>query len=157
MQAPPSFAPPNRRQWLVSQIALGACVLVRPAHASPDALQRALQSFAAGVPIQTGRVQLAIASMVDNGNTVPVTVVVDSPMTERDHVTEIAMFSERNPLREVVKFQLGVRAGRAQVSTRIRLATSQTLVALARMRDGSVWSHAVEVIVSIAACIEEPS
>ena len=145
----------TRRQLLAAGLGLGACVLVRPAAATPEELQAAIQAYTGGAALQTGRVTLDIASIVDNGNTVPITVTVDSPMTAADHVTAIAVFNERNPQREVVKFTLGPRCGRASVSTRIRLATSQKLVAVARMNDGSFWSHSVDVIVSIAACLEE--
>ena len=100
-------------------------------------------------------VKLDIAPLVDNGNSVPIEVSVESPMTPADHVVGIAIFNEKNPQREVAEFMLGPRAGRAHVATRIRLATTQKLVALARMSDGSVWSHTVEVLVTLAACIEE--
>jgi hypothetical protein len=88
--------------------------------------------------VQNGRIKLDIAQLVDNGNTVPMAVSVDSPMTAADHVTAMAVFNERNPQREVIKATLGPRAGKAQVATRIRLATSQKLVAVARLSDGSV-------------------
>lgn len=145
----------RRRQLLAAGLGLGACVLVRPAAATPEELQAAIHAYTGGAALQTGRVKLDIATIVDNGNTVPITVTVDSPMTAADHVAAIAVFNERNPQREVAKFTLGPRAGRASVSTRIRLATSQKLVAVARMNDGSFWSHSVDVIVSIAACLEE--
>jgi sulfur-oxidizing protein SoxY len=147
----------TRRQLLASGVGLGAWLLVRPAAAAPDELTAAIQAYTGGAALKTGRVNLDIAPIVDNGNTVPITVTVDSPMTAADHVTAIAVFNERNPQREVAKFSLNERAGRASVSTRIRLATSQKLVAVARMSDGSFWSHTVEVVVTIAACMEEVS
>jgi sulfur-oxidizing protein SoxY len=98
---------------------------------------------------------LEVASLIDNGNAVPVRVRVDSPMTEADHVREIALFNERNPQRDLVRFHLNPANGRAEAATRVRLATSQHLVALARMSDGSVWQHTVEVVVTLAACIED--
>ena len=101
-----------------------------------------------------GKVTLDIASIVDNGNSVPVTVTVNSPMSATDRVSAIAIFNEKNPQRDVVNFTLGPRAGRAAVSTRIRLATSQKLVAVAMLSDGTCWSHGVDVIVALAACIE---
>ena len=117
-------------------------------------MARAMAAFAAGARIQTGRVFLDVARLVDNGNAVPATVTVDSPMSLADHVTAIVIFNERNPQTEVASFQLGPLAGLAKVSTRIRLATTQQLVALARMNDGSCWSHTIEVFVTLAACIE---
>jgi sulfur-oxidizing protein SoxY len=141
----------GRRQILAAGAAL---LLVRPCLAGPDDLAGAIAGFAGGAPVRTGKVTLDIATLVDNGNTVPVSVRVESPMTEADHVKAIAIFNERNPQREVAKFALGARAGRAAVSTRIRLATSQKLVAIAQLSDGSFWSHTVDVVVTLAACIE---
>jgi sulfur-oxidizing protein SoxY len=113
-----------------------------------------VRDFAGSAAPRDGRVRLDIAPLVENGNTVPVTITVDSPMTADNHVRSIALFNERNPLHDVVVFTLGPRAGKASVSTRIRLATSQRLVALARMADGSVWQHEVAVVVTLAACVE---
>ncbi|MFM2065177.1 MAG: hypothetical protein RLZZ584_86 [Pseudomonadota bacterium] len=105
-----------------------------------------------------GRVEIDIAELIDNGNAVPVTLAVPaSPMTAADHVVALALFAERNPLPDVVSFQLGPRAGRAEVATRIRLATSQQLVAVARLSDGSFWQRSVKVIVTLAACVEDAS
>ena len=101
-----------------------------------------------------GRVLLDIAPLVENGNAVPIRVTVDSPMNTTSFVQEIVVFNERNPQRDVARFTLSASSGRADVATRIRLATSQQLVALARLNDGSVWSHSVDVIVTLAACIE---
>lgn len=132
----------------------GLGMLLRPAFATPEAMARAVADFAAGSTPRTGRVTFEIAPLVDNGNAVPVTVRVESPMTPADHVKAIALFNERNPNTDIARFELGPRAGRAEVSTRIRLATSQKLVALAKMSDGSVWQQTVDVVVSIAACVE---
>jgi sulfur-oxidizing protein SoxY len=145
----------QRRQLLKAGAAIGAWLWVGPAMANSDELAAAIRSFAAGAPVKAGRVLLDIAPIVDNGNTVPLTVTVESPMTAGDHVTAIAIFNERNPQREVAKFSLSPRSGRARVATRIRLATTQQLVAVARMNDGTCWSHTVNVNVSIAACLEE--
>lgn len=144
----------TRRRALTAGAALAACVLVRPALAQSDDLAAAVRQFTGGAPVQNGRVRLDIAQLVDNGNTVPMAVSVDSPMTAADHVVAIAVFNERNPQREVIKATLGPRAGKAQVATRIRLATSQKLVAVARLSDGSHWQQTVDVIVTLAACIE---
>lgn len=117
-------------------------------------LRAAVARWCDGAVPGTGRITLDIAPLVENGNAVPITLRVASPMTAVDHVREIAVFSERNPLRDVVRFTFSPASGRAEVSTRIRLATTQHLVALARLSDGSVWQHTLEVIVTLAACIE---
>jgi sulfur-oxidizing protein SoxY len=145
---------PTRRQLVLASAGLAACVLVRPALAQSDELAAAVSAYAGGKKVTPGKVKLDIAELVDNGNVVPITVTVNSPMTMANHVQAIAVFNEKNPQREVVKFTLGPRYGRAEVSTRIRLATTQKLVAVAQMSDGTFSSHTVEVIVTIAACIE---
>lgn len=144
----------KRREVLGAAVCLAGAVWVRAAHANATELAAAIASFAGGAPVRAGRVEFEIAALVENGNTVPVTVRVQSPMTEADHVKAIAIFNESNPQRDVANFFLGVRAGRATVSTRIRLATSQQLVAVAKMSDGSCWSHTVDVLVTLAACVE---
>ena len=96
-----------------------------------------------------------ITPLVENGNSVPVEVTVDSPMTTAQHVTGIAIFNEKNPQNDVAVFELTPLCGRARVATRIRLATSQQLIAVAKMNDGSCWTHTVEVIVTTASCVEE--
>jgi sulfur-oxidizing protein SoxY len=134
-------------------LAAGA-VLVRPAHATSSEMEAAIRGYADGRPVTRGKVKLEVPTLVENGNAVPVTVTVDSPMSPAAHVTGIAIFNDRNPQRDVVRFTLTPRSGRAQVSTRIRLATSQQLVAVARLSDGSYWSDAVDVLVTLAACLE---
>jgi sulfur-oxidizing protein SoxY len=145
---------PNRREALALIAAAVGAVTWRPATAQSDELAAAVARFTGGAPVKTGRVKLDIAQLVDNGNTVPVNVTVDSPMTAVDHVVAVALFNERNPQRDVGVFTLGPRAGRASVATRIRLATSQKLVAVAKLSDGSFWQQQVDVIVTLAACIE---
>lgn len=147
-------AVPTRRDALAWGAAAVGSVAWWPASAQSDELAAAVAKFTGGAPVKTGRVKFDIAQLVDNGNTVPVSVAVDSPMTAADHVVAIAMFNERNPQRDVGVFTLGPRAGKAAVATRIRLATSQKLVAVAKLSDGSFWQQQVDVIVTLAACIE---
>jgi sulfur-oxidizing protein SoxY len=142
---------PDRRALVLGA---AAWVVVRPAVADDAQLQAAVRDFAEGAPVRPGKVQVDIAPLVENGNAVPIAVDVASPMTESDHVTDIALFNERNPERNVAVFHLGPRCGRAHVATRMRLATSQKLVAVARMNDGSHWSATVDVVVTLAGCIE---
>jgi sulfur-oxidizing protein SoxY len=120
-------------------------------------LDEAIRSFTGGAVVREGRVKFDISPLVENGNAVPVTVEVESPMTERDHVRRIALFNEKNPQADVAIFHLSPRCGRARVSTRIRLATSQTVVALAETSDGTFWESRANVIVTLAACIEDVS
>jgi sulfur-oxidizing protein SoxY len=144
----------KRRRVLAVTAGLAGALCWRPAAATAEELAAAVRTFAAGGPITPGKVTFEIAPLVENGNVVPISVSVQSPMTDADHVQAIAVFNERNPQREVAVFQLGPRAGRAKVSTRIRLATSQQLVAIAKMSDGSCWTQTVDVLVTLAACVE---
>ena len=131
-----------------------AAVWCRPTLATPESLQSAISSFTGGAPVRDGRVRLDISPLVENGNAVPVTLAVDSPMSDTDFVRRLALFTERNPQPEVAVFELSPLSGRAQVATRLRLATSQTIVAVAQLGDGSYWQRRVDVVVTLAACVE---
>ena len=144
----------TRRRVLITGAGLGLWALWSPATAATDDLAAAVLSYAGGALVRAGKVKLDIATLVDNGNVIPLVVTVDSAMTGSDHVVGIAIFNQKNPLRDVAKFTLGPRYGKASVGTRVRLATSQKLVAVAQLSDGSYWSHTVNVIVTLAACIE---
>jgi sulfur-oxidizing protein SoxY len=152
-----SPAPPPSRRLVLQAGAAAAIghVVVRPAAAQDAAaVAVAVSQLAGGKEVRRGRVKMDVAKLVDNGNVVPLRVTVDSPQTPAEHVTEIAVFNEKNPQKDVARFTLGPRAAKADVATRIRLATSQKLTAVARMSDGSVWSDSVDVVVVLAACIE---
>jgi sulfur-oxidizing protein SoxY len=144
----------HRRRILAGAAGMGLSVVLRPAAAQADELAAAITAYTQGAQVRPGKVKLDVAELVDNGNVVPITVTAESPMTASDHVKTIAVFNAKNPQRDVARFTLGPRAGKASVTTRIRLATSQQLVAIAQMNDGSYWSHTVNVIVTLAACIE---
>jgi sulfur-oxidizing protein SoxY len=140
----------NRREVLSAALALVAT----PALGTPESMAAAVREFAGGRPVQPGKVTLDIPPLVENGNAVPVTVTVDHPVDGDNPVRAIAIFNERNPQHDVGVFALSPRSGRAFVATRIRLATSQKLVAVARLADGSCWSQTVDVVVTLAACVE---
>jgi sulfur-oxidizing protein SoxY len=133
---------------------LASALAVTPARATPAAMQGAIRRVTGGTGVRAGRVKLELPPLVENGNVVPLTVSVESPMTDADHVRAIHVFTELNPLPDVVGFRLGPRAGRARVATRIRLAATQTVVAIAELSDGTFWSDRAEVVVTLAACLE---
>ena len=150
----------TRRKFLGlagSAAVLGAVPIVtlRPAEATPAMLTSAIRNVVGEAVVRTGRVKLEVPPLVENGNTVPMTVSVQNPMTSEDHVKSIHVFNEKNPQPNIGNFYLGPQAGRAQISTRIRLADSQKIVAIARLSDGSFWSATVDVVVTLAACTEE--
>jgi len=150
----------SRRRFLGlagSTAVLGAIpiVTVRPVEATPAMLATAIRNVVGEAPVRTGKVKLDVPPLVENGNTVPMTVSVSNPMTSDDYVKSIHVFNEKNPQPNVGNFYLGPHAGRAQISTRIRLADSQKIVAIARLSDDSFWSATVDVVVTLAACTEE--
>ena len=130
-------------------------VTLRPAEATPATLAAAIRNVVGAEPVKTGKVKLDVPPLVENGNTVPMTVSVAHPMAPEDHVASIHVFNEKNPQPNIGNFYLGPHAGSAQVSTRIRLADSQKIVAIAKLSDGSFWSASVDVVVTLAACTEE--
>lgn len=143
-----------RRRLLGTGAGLFAVALVLPAEATPDEMQAAIRDLVGKAVPLPGKVMLEIPPLVENGNAVPVTVTVESPMTAADHVRRIALFNERNPQPHVAVFHLGARAGRAQVATRMRLADSQTITAVVEFSDGTWRSASAKVIVTLAACLE---
>jgi sulfur-oxidizing protein SoxY len=150
----------TRRQFLglaggAAVIGVVPIVTLRPAEATPAMLAAAIRNVVGAAVVHTGKVKLDIPPLVENGNTVPMTVSVTSPMTSDDFVKSIHVFNEKNPQPNIGNFYLGPHAGRAQISTRIRLADSQKIVAIARLSDGSFWSASADVIVTLAACTEE--
>jgi len=125
------------------------------AHATPAEMQAAMRKVIGSATVRPGKVKLEIPPLIDNGNTVPLTVSVDSPMTAAEHVKAIHVFTEKNPQPNVLSVRLGPRAGRASVSTRVRLADTQTVHAIAELSDGSFWSGTAEVVVTLSACLED--
>lgn len=143
----------HRREVLV--LGAGALALAAmPAGATPEERDKAVRLFAGGAEVREGRVTVDLPPLVENGNAAPLTVLVDSPMSEAEHVRRIAVFNEANPQPHVITATLGPRAGKARLSTRIRLANSQRIVVVAEMSDGSFWRGSAEVIVTLAACVE---
>jgi sulfur-oxidizing protein SoxY len=151
----------SRRKILKAASALAgagalARLTVKPADATPEMMRDAVRSAIGEAPVKKGKVKLDLPPLVENGNSVPCMVSVDSPMTATDYVKAIHIFNEKNPQPNVISVKLGPRAGRAGFSTRIRLADTQTVTAIAEMSDGTCWSDDIDVIVTLAACVEEP-
>ena len=144
----------SRRSFIV---ALGSVSVVPwlNAQATTSEAVETIKKIVGQAEPRVGRVTLEIAPLAENGNLVPMTVSAESPMTSTDFVKAIHIISEKNPLPNIVSFNFGARAGRAQVSTRIRLLTSQRLWAIAEMNDGSFWQGHADTVVTLAACTED--
>ena len=150
----------TRRRFLIDTAALAGAagmwlpLATGPASATPASMRAAIRKVVGEAPVTKGRLKIDLPPLIENGNAVSLTVAVESPMTVEDHVKAIHVFTEKNPQPNVISVQLGPRAGRATFSSRIRLADSQKVIAIAQMSDGSFWSDEIEVIVTLAACLE---
>ena len=146
----------SRREFLIAAGGLGLASAAGPARATPAAMQEAIRKVVGQAPVRVGKVKLDVPPLIDNGNSVALSVAVESPMTPADHVRAIHVFTERNPQPNVIGVRLGPRAGRARFATRVRLADTQTVIAIAQLSDGSFWSDSAEVVVTLSACLEGP-
>jgi sulfur-oxidizing protein SoxY len=142
----------SRRRWLAAS-GVGLVVLhVRPTFATPENLAAAIKRAFGSRRIQSGRVKIEIPQIAENGNVVPVTINVESLMTADDYVKRIHLFSEHNPLPDIVEFELGPHNGKARVSTRVRLTKSQNVLAVATLNDDTLWSTQALVEVTVSGC-----
>src|SRR5262245_24559766 len=141
----------SRRNFLATAAALAGGVRLvagaRPAQAAPADMQEAVRKIVGVAQVRQGRVKLDVPPLIDNGNAVPLAVVVESPMTPANHVKAIHVFAERNPLPNILSAYFNPRSGRARVATRVRLADTGTVLAIAQMSDGSFWSGSADVVV----------
>lgn len=141
-----------RRRLLQASGAALVLLQMEPVFAMPEELAAALKRAFGVRNIQPGRVKIEIPQIAENGNVVPVTIDVESPMTADDYVKRIHLFSEHNPLPDIVEFELGPHNGKARVSTRVRLANSQNVLAVATLNDDTLWSTQAIVEVTVSGC-----
>ena len=144
----------SRRAFLAGAAAITVVPWVS-AEATPEAMAAAIKEVVGAGTIREGKVKLDLPPLVENGNTVPLTVSVESPMTPADHVKAIHVFNEKNPQPHVFSARLGPQNGKAVIGTRIKLADSQKIVAIDETSSGAFWSASADVIVTLAACIED--
>ena len=148
-----------RRAWLVSLgrlslFTVGAWFTPQFAFAKKEDAASAIQKMTGGASIKEGRVNLVIPPLVENGNLVVLKVNVESPMTATDYVKVIHVIAEGNPLPNIFSAHLTSRSGVASITTRVRLADSQTVWAIAQLSDGSFWKGSAETLVTLSACTE---
>lgn len=146
----------SRREMLtvVASVGLTAFVRIEPAIATPTSMKAAIRNVVGEAPIKQGKVKIDVPPLVENGNTVALAIEVDSPMTQTNYVKAIHVFNELNPQPNVISVRIGPRAGRARITTRFRLADTQTVVAIAEMNDGTFWEAKADVVVTLQACLE---
>ncbi len=143
------------RRHLLVVMGAAAATAGLPAHrtmADAGAIDEAIKKKIGAATPRAGRITLDLPQIAENGNTVPLGVAVDSPMSEQDHVKSVHIFAEGNPLPNVASFHFTPANGVARASTRMRLAKTQNVVAVAHMSDGSVYRETVEVKVTIGGC-----
>ena len=143
-----------RRRGFLGLIA-GALALPRLARAQLPQIDPTVRDIIKGARLSRGKVRIEMPVLAENGNAVPLRVSVDSPMTPQDHVEVIHLVSDRNPMRHMAAFHFGPHSGRAQLATRVRLAGSQYVTALAQMSDGSYWYDSTRIQVTLSACLDE--
>jgi sulfur-oxidizing protein SoxY len=150
---------PPRRDFFVAAGCLaggiGLAAVAGSARATPAALSAAIRKVTGGATVSPGKVALVLPPLVENGNSVALSVAVESPMTAADYVRAIHVLAEMNPLPNVISIRFGPRSGRASIATRVRLADTQKIVAIAELSDGTFWSDSKDVVVTLAACTEE--
>ena len=122
------------------------------AYASPEDVAAAIKAIAGDAEVTQGTVTLTAPEIAENGNSVPISVMVESPMTDDDYVESVTIFAEGNPLPEVATFNFTPASGEASASTRMRLAKTQNVVAVAKMSNGSIFSDTRNVKVTIGGC-----
>lgn len=124
---------------------------VSPAQAANDSADL-IAKFTGGKKPVEGKIKLDLPEIAENGNTVPMTVAVDSPMTEQSHVTEVLVVGDGNPRAGVATFHFSPLSGVAEANTRVRLAATQNITAVAKMNDGSFYTVSKQVKVTIGGC-----
>jgi len=157
MGSNPLIVPVGRRSVLRGAtgmaVAVGTAGLFSsPTFATPEKATEFMGTLIGGKTPKEGRVTLTMPQIAENGNTVPLTVSVDSPMTDTDHVKAIHVIADGNPEPAVASFGFSPAAGKAEVSTRMRMAKTQNIWAVAEMSDGSAWMTKTEVKVTIGGC-----
>ena len=138
-------------------LALGAGALSAAAFGAAPALAKndsddVIKEFTGGKKPVEGKVKLDLPEIAENGNTVPMTVSVDSPMTEQSYVTDVVVIAPENPRAKVVTFHFSPASGVAEANTRIRLASTQDVIAIAKMNDGSFYMASKQVKVTVGGC-----
>lgn len=145
----------SRRDVVAAAAGLAAATLAgRAGAAAPPALSEFVTRLTEGAVPEMGGMTLDIPALVENGNSVDTRITVESPMSEGDHVRWIHLIAEKNPFPDMARLHLGPRAGRAEVATTLRLAASQTVIALASLSDGRFVMAQADVVVTLSACID---
>ena len=146
----------NKREFMGFSAGAAAFALIAGktnlSFAAVDSAEEAIKAFTGGAEVTTGKVSLGTPEIAENGNTVPIEVSVESPMTADNYVAEVMLLAAGNPNPGVATFKFSAMSGEAEASTRIRLAKTQDIIAIAKMSDGSFFMDKKTVKVTIGGC-----
>jgi sulfur-oxidizing protein SoxY len=145
----------SRREVLALGAGTAALAMVgemRPAAATPQEAVDTIAKFTGGKTAEKGKITIDLPEIAENGNTVPLTITVESPMTADDHVSDIIVVAEGNPRPGLATFHLSPLSGRAEAATRIRLAATQNIVVVAKTSKGQFFTEQKPVKVTIGGC-----
>lgn len=145
----------TRRRFMTTAgaVALAGFAGVKPAHADQKMVDEAMMKLIGDrKPGEGSMIKLDLPEIAENGNTVPMKFEIDSPMSAADYVKSVHVFAEGNPRPDVATFHFSPASGKAAASTRMRLAKTQNIVAVAEMSDGKVYMTKKEVKVTIGGC-----
>ena len=131
---------------------LVALIAPRTIRADPAAVAKEINRLYQNKTMASGKIRVDIPQIAENGLVVPVTIEVESPMTEQDYVRAVHIFADGNPLPNVASFYFTPACGVATASTRMRLAQTQNVICVAEMADGSLFTNKAEVKVTIGGC-----
>jgi sulfur-oxidizing protein SoxY len=144
----------DRRALLRAGVGLVAITVAAPAEASSaDEVAAAIQELIGDIVPVAGGIALQAPETAENGAVVPLTIAVDSPMTDAQHVRAIHVIATRNPTPGVASYWLGPLSGKAQVTARMRLAEKQTVIVLAALSDGTVRRVTADISVNVGGCL----
>jgi sulfur-oxidizing protein SoxY len=120
--------------------------------ATPADADAEIAKFTGGKATEGGKIAIDLPEIAENGNTVPLSIKVDSPMTAADYVSEIRVVGDANPNAGIVKFHLTAASGRADVGTRIRLGGTGNVTVLAKTSTGKFYVERKMVKVTVGGC-----
>jgi sulfur-oxidizing protein SoxY len=145
----------SRRETLAlgaGSAAFAMAVELRPLAAAPKDAEAEIAKFTGGKTAEKGKITIELPEIAENGNTVPLSITVDSPMTAENHVTDVLVVAEGNPRPGLATFHFTPMSGRAEAATRIRLAATQNIVVVAKTSDGKFFTDQKQVKVTIGGC-----
>ena len=140
------------RRSVLAGLGAGLALVAMPVRADDASVAEAIKSAFGDAPRTDGRITMTLPPLAESGNTVPLTVSIDSPMTETDAVKRVLVFANRNPRPLIATMAFGPKAAKAEFSTNIRLSGTQDVITIAEMTDGSIYQAQVRVLVTVGAC-----